>query len=799
MSSCSWGATASPLLLMRSCTGRHVYTAAPVDSCQIIRSVKKNATMGSMFWISQSSFWSWLVCRRRCKTPWGKVSWITLLAILAVAAGSPVSSGNSPVDEDDRSLHSRSVVKEPSIATASEDEALRIINIDTKYDWGEPIGDMEFSPTTEEEKKKIEKFDPSKLNYTALRIEIDTQLQEVNKRTAKLLGNYRLPKFLSSVESMFDFDLLVKEIETSIMSSVSCNACKAGVGLLQHYVETGKTRDDIIRAASKLCTSLKIETPRVCFGIIHLMADEVVYVVQKLILTPDEICGFVIGDVCGIPYNPYHEWRVAFPPVAKPPVRPPKPPQEGQPTIKVLHLSDTHFDPDYAEGSNADCGEPLCCRRTSGHAPSLDKAAGLWGDYRKCDTPLRTINSMLENIAYLHPDIDYIIWTGDLPPHDVWNQTRESNLHILEETVQQLVNHFPYTPIFPALGNHESAPVNSFPPPFVGGDYGVGWLYEELNRHWLRWLPADTSPTVLKGGFYSVLVSPGFRIISLNMNYCNNKNWWLLLNSTDPAQELQWFIYELQGAELRGEKVHVLGHIPPGHHDCLKVWSHNYYTIINRFENTITAQFFGHTHFDEYEIFYDEYQRQRVTNIAYIGPSVTSYYGLNPGYRIYTIEGEYEGSQKLVVDHETWIMNLDEANRYGTPRWYRLYSAKRAYNMHSLLPVEWDYLVHRMAQDDALFRQYYRYYWKNSPVKEECDKECKKRLLCDLKSGRSNDRKVTCAKVKERVEAQERTDWKNWIFSGITVTWSGDTKHDRFNLPVWELISELWHLLPYEH
>lgn len=97
---------------------------------------------------------------------------------------------------------------------------------------------------------------------------------------------------------------------------------------------------------------------------------------------------------------------------------------------------------------------------------------------------------------------------------------------------------------------------------------------------------------------------------------------WLLLNSTDPATELQWFIYELQSAEFNNEKVHVigkllfkkrvktlniflLGHIPPGHSDCLKVWSRNYYAIVSRYESTITAQFFGHTHFDEFEVFYD--------------------------------------------------------------------------------------------------------------------------------------------------------------------------------------------------
>lgn len=55
------------------------------------------------------------------------------------------------------------------------------------------------------------------------------------------------------------------------------------------------------------------------------------------------------------------------------------------------------------------------------------------------------------------------------------------------------------------------------------------------------------------------------------------------MNSTDPAKELQWFIYELQSAEFNEEKVHVIGHIPPGHADCLKVWSRNYYSIVTRY------------------------------------------------------------------------------------------------------------------------------------------------------------------------------------------------------------------------
>ena len=72
-----------------------------------------------------------------------------------------------------------------------------------------------------------------------------------------------------------------------------------------------------------------------------------------------------------------------------------------------------------------------------------------------------------KEIIFLHrlnnfQDIDYILWTGDLPPHDVWNQTREENLKVLRNTVAQMIEMFPGIPIFPALGNHESSPVNRY-------------------------------------------------------------------------------------------------------------------------------------------------------------------------------------------------------------------------------------------------------------------------------------------------------------------------------------------------
>lgn len=54
-------------------------------------------------------------------------------------------------------------------------------------------------------------------------------------------------------------------------------------------------------------------------------------------------------------------------------------------------------------------------------------------------------------------------------------------------------------------------------------------------------------------------------------------------------------------------------------------------TLSSRYESTITGQFFGHTHMDEFEMFFDETDKTRPLGVAFIAPSVTTYVDLNPG------------------------------------------------------------------------------------------------------------------------------------------------------------------------
>lgn len=52
--------------------------------------------------------------------------------------------------------------------------------------------------------------------------------------------------------------------------------------------------------------------------------------------------------------------------------------------------------------------------------------------------------------------IDFIYYTGDLPPHNVWNQSREQQLYSLNTINQLLEKTFPNKTFYPAVGNHEA-------------------------------------------------------------------------------------------------------------------------------------------------------------------------------------------------------------------------------------------------------------------------------------------------------------------------------------------------------
>jgi len=547
--------------------------------------------------------------------------------------------------------------------------------------------------------------------------------------------------FVVISQSLPSHNIQHKQLQYSLFQSTnndiskSCSICKTAVSFLHGFGSVTLGEDKLVEFADFICDKFELASPPVC----HAMIPQFKHIVWKIffdtVVEPDQICGWLIGNSCAETSSYFASWNVTL---AAKRMDVEDDDEFGEETyqvtanpVRVIQLTDTHIDQDYVEGSLADCDEPLCCRKHDGKA--TDKTtAPKFGYSGHCDTNVLMFHNMLEGIAENHKDVKYIYWTGDIPAHNVWNQSKENQIDAITYATVTFKKYFPEKKIFPTLGNHEGYPVDSFPPPSITGEDSDVWLRSTLAEKWGTWLPKDTQETIMRGGFYTTMVEGNLRLISLNMNYGNPSNFWLWVKSEDPAGQLQWFADTLAKAEEAGEKVHVIGHIPPC--QCLKWFSYNYYRIINRFYKTITGQFFGHTHNDEFRIFFDMETYTKPISIAYIAPSVTTYHDLNPGYIIYSIDGQQGNKTWNVIDHDTHYADLMEANKMNQLQFQHEYNTRKAYKMETLSPSSWNKLLHRFVEDDESFQLFYKSFFKQHK-KGYCTGKCKQDYLCTLASG----------------------------------------------------------------
>lgn len=63
-------------------------------------------------------------------------------------------------------------------------------------------------------------------------------------------------------------------------------------------------------------------------------------------------------------------------------------------------------------------------------------------------------------------------------------------------------------------------------------------------------------------------------------------------------------------------------------------------------------------------------------SVLYVCPGVTSFQGYNMGFRIYTIDGDYNGSSYALLDHQNWYLDINDANKNNVTKWQYEYSAK---------------------------------------------------------------------------------------------------------------------------
>lgn len=277
----------------------------------------------------------------------------------------------------------------------------------------------------------------------------------------------------------------------------------------------------------------------------------------------------------------------------------------------------------------------MCCR--SGVPDSLEDVANRWGGYR-CDSPWDAVHDMLSQIRYQHEKIDYIYFTGDIVHHSPWNTTVDVITQSFDKILSNFKTVFGDIPIFPVLGNHDVHPQNQFAPHSVPLEMNTQWLYDLMSEKYSMWLPEDAKATIQQGGYYTVLIRPGFRVIAINNNVCNTDNFWLAYDPANSLIQLQWLHDVLLKSERDSEYTHIVMHMPSGGGGCLKTWAREFRRVVDRFRSTISGIFTGHSHKDDFNLFYDRGTATFAVNVAWNGGSTTTITNVNPNYKVYHIE-----------------------------------------------------------------------------------------------------------------------------------------------------------------
>lgn len=412
-------------------------------------------------------------------------------------------------------------------------------------------------------------------------------------------------------------------------------------------------------------------------------------------------------------------------PLAAAPARSGAPPAPGDPPApaRFWHITDLHLDPTY----HLEQDPTKVCFSSKG-VPTTN--AGLFGDFL-CDSPYSLIQSAFTHMAKLTQPQDFAIWTGDSPPHVPADQlSTELVIQVISNMTQTIRQHFPNLTVYPALGNHDYWPQDQM-------STSSNAVYKAAARLWAPWLQPDAQLTLSQGGFYSQLVQPGLRLVSLNtiLYYGPNE---VTVNMSDPAGQFEWLEKTLEAAAHSSEKVYIIAHVPVGflpfsrnitavrerHNDRLV-------SIFRQHSDVIAGQFYGHTHRDSVMVLLD--RTGKPVNSVFVSPAVTPIrhvlepYSNNPALRMYLFDAE----DFAPLDIWQYYLNLTEANEKQRSDWRLEYIMTEAFGLADLRPRSLLQLgLSFLLPHTKTFGRYFSHYMVNYNSSITCEGDCKVSQVC---------------------------------------------------------------------
>lgn len=209
-------------------------------------------------------------------------------------------------------------------------------------------------------------------------------------------------------------------------------------------------------------------------------------------------------------------------------------------------------------------------------------------------------------------------------------------------------------------------------------------------------------------------------------------------------------ISELQRAEDAGERVWIVAHVPSGWDgtNALPNPSNLFYQIIDRYSPHVIANiFFGHTHEDQFTIYYANNGTVRDASTAlttgWIGPSITPLTNLNSGFRLYEVDtGDFN-----IYEAYTFFSNVSDFTSIDVasvgPTYEFEYSTRETYgeaaNWEKDAPLNatfWHKVTEAMEKDINLISLQNTFQGRMSVMSPNCtNTECQKARVCYMRSG----------------------------------------------------------------
>lgn len=394
------------------------------------------------------------------------------------------------------------------------------------------------------------------------------------------------------------------------------------------------------------------------------------------------------------------------------------------------HISDLHLDFSY---HLSDDHTKVCLSSKGVNASN----PGIFGDYM-CDSPYGLILSSIQYIKTSEQKVDFMIWTGDSPPHVPVNElSTKMVIDVIGNMTSTIRSLLPDMIVFPALGNHDYWPQDQMP---VSGSE----VYTAVAEFWKPWLSEEALSTFRKGGYYSQIyksngTSHPLRIISLNTNlyYSPNKE---TINITDPADQFEWLEETLQFSRQNNEKVYIIAHVPIGFLPFTLFttamrdpFNERLVKYFRMYSDVIAGQFYGHTHRDSIMIVLDE--KDKPVGSAFVAPAVTPIKSSleeesnNPGFCLY----QYDTNSYSLKDLWHYFLNLTDANIRKEALWKLEYIMTKEYNIKDLQPESLQELVTRFQKPQSVeFNNYYKNYIVNFDSSYECEGLCKEMQICAI-------------------------------------------------------------------